>query len=188
MSKRKWLFYGWVIFVVVSVALFLLNPTFANDVLAYLSNKSVVYLYVLIFLLGIVRSFTLIPVTYLIILGLLFLPPLPLYIIIMTGILVSSASVYFFFEYLHIDKMLNNKYQKQVDLTKHYLSKYELPVIVFWSMNPILPSDIICYVAGTLRVNFYKFMFGMAIGEGIMCGLYIFGGKYLLNLLFGIII
>jgi uncharacterized membrane protein YdjX (TVP38/TMEM64 family) len=100
--------------------------------------------------------------------------------------MISSWLVYYFFEYLQIDKMLDSKYKKQVDTTKYYLSKYEFPVIVFWAFNPVLPSDIICYVAGTLRVNFYKFFLAMFVGEGLACLIYIFGGKFLFNLIFGI--
>jgi uncharacterized membrane protein YdjX (TVP38/TMEM64 family) len=185
MLNKKRIFFVWLAFLCTCILFFTFNPNFIHDIFQYLSGKSLVYLYVLILLLGIFRSFTLIPVTYLIILGLLFLPALPLYIIIMVGVLVSCALVYYFFEYLHIDELLDKKYSKQVHLTKYYLSKYELPVIIFWSMNPLLPSDIICYVAGTLRINFYKFIFGMFVGEGIMCAVYIFGGKYLLNTFFG---
>lgn len=186
MLTKKRIFYAWLVFLFVCILFFTINPTFIREIFEYLSGKSLVYLYILILLLGIFRSFTLIPVTYLIILGLLFLPALPLYIIIMIGVMASCVLVYFFFEYLHIDQLLDKKYAKQVNLTKYYLSKYELPVIVFWSMSPFLPSDVICYVAGTLRINFYKFILGMFVGEGLMCAVYIFGGKYLLNIFFGL--
>ena len=185
MLTRKRLFYAWLVFIAISITFFIFNPTLGKDVFEYFSGKSAIYLYVLIFLMGIFRGFTLIPVTYLILLGLVFIPATPLYFIIMAGIMVSSISVYYFFEYLHIDQMLDRKYKKQVDLTKFYLNKYELPVIIFWGMNPFLPSDIICYVAGTLRINIYKFILGMLLGEGLACAVYIFGGKYLLAAIFG---
>lgn len=184
--NKKHLLYAWVAFLVFMVVFLFFNPTIVKDLFVYLSGKSLIYLYILLFVLGIVRSFTLIPVTYLIILGLIFVPALPLYFIIMSGVMVSSILVFYFFEYLRIDKMLDLKYKKQIDTTKYYLSKYEFPVIFFWAMNPILPSDLICYVAGTLRVNVYKFIIAMLIGEGIACAIYIFGGKFLLNSVFGI--
>ena len=182
MTLRKKLLYLWLLFLSVSIIFVIFNPTVAKDIFEYLSTKSLVYLYGLILILGVLRGFTLIPVTYLIILGLLFVPALPLFIIILVGVVLSSISVYFFFEYLHIDKMIGEKYHKQIDTTKYYLTKYELPVIIFWSMNPLLPSDIICYVAGTLRINIYKFVLGMILGEGLTCAVYIFGGKYILGL------
>ncbi len=182
MTFRKRLLYIWLIFLSVSILFLIFNPTAARDVFEYLSTKSPVYLYALILILGVLRGFTLIPVTYLIILGLIFVPAVPLFIIIIIGVVLSSVSVYYFFEYLHIDKMLGEKHHKQIETTKYYLTKYELPVIIFWSMNPILPSDVICYVAGTLRVNVYKFLLGMLLGEGLTCAVYIFGGKYILGL------
>jgi uncharacterized membrane protein YdjX (TVP38/TMEM64 family) len=186
MQKRKTLITVWIVFLLCCLALFIFNPNIGNDLFTYLSSKSLAYLYVLLLVFGVLRSFTFIPVTYLIILGLLFVPAVPLYFIIVFGIMVSSSLVYYFFEYLHIDKMLENKYHKQLATTKYYMTKYELPVIIVWSMSPMLPSDVICYVAGTLRVNFYKFLLGMFVGEGLACAVYIFGGKYLLNYFFGI--
>lgn len=186
MISRKKVLMAWLLFLACTAILAFFKPSLVRDVFEYLSKKSLVYLYVLIFGLGIIRSFTLIPVTYLIILGLLFLPALPLYLIIISVVIISSMLVFFFFEYLHVDKMLEGRYHKQIEKTKYFLNKYELPVIIFWSMNPLLPSDIICYVAGTLRINFYKFITGMIIGEGLACAVYIFGGKYLLKIIFGI--
>jgi uncharacterized membrane protein YdjX (TVP38/TMEM64 family) len=183
---RKNVLYIWLAFLFFIIPFLYFNPSLIRDIFTYLSGKSPVYLYSLIFILGIVRSFTLIPVTYLIILGLIFVPATPLYFIIMSGVMVSSILVYYFFEYLQIDKFLESRYSKQVKSTKYYLSKYEFPVIFFWAMNPILPSDVICYAAGTLRINFYKFIVAMLVGEGLACAVYIFGGKFLLNSLFGI--
>lgn len=183
---QKKMFYTWLVFLILIAIFFIFNANVLKDIFEYLSGKNLIYLYILIFFLGAVRGFTLIPVTYLIILGLIFVPAIPLFFIIMLGILISSFSVYHFFEYLRIDKMLGEKYHKQVESTKYYLTKYEMPVIIFWSMNPILPSDIICYVAGTLRINIYKFLLGIMIGEGMTCAIYIFGGKYILGLIFGI--
>ena len=186
MLTRKKVLFLWLGFIVLVLSFLLINPTIAKDIFTYLSEKGWYYVYFLIFVLGALRAFTFIPVTNLIVLGLLFVPATPLYFLIISGIMISSLSVFYFFEYLHIDKMLEKKYHKQIDTTKYYMNKYELPVIILWAMNPILPSDIICYVSGTLRVNVYKFALGLLIGEGAACAVYIFGGKYILNFLFGI--
>ena len=66
-----------------------------------------------------------------------------------------------------------------------YLSKYELPVIVVWSMAPFLPTDVICYLAGTARVNVGKFVLGVLVGEGIICAVYIFGASVLFHAIVG---
>lgn len=179
--SRKTLLYVWLTLVVVCVVITTFDFPLAQSIFVYLSEKSVIYVYALIFLLGAFRGFTLVPVTYLILLGIIFLPPVPLFLIIMSGVVLSSISVYYFFKYLRIDEMLGAKYKKQIDTTTKYLSRYELPVITLWAMTPFLPSDIICYVSGTLRINIYKFVLGMVIGEGIMSGVYIFGGEWVLH-------
>ncbi len=99
--------------------------------------------------------------------------------------MVSSLSVYYFFEYLHIDSFVKEKYKPLVTKGSAYLSKYELPVIVVWSMAPFLPTDVICYLAGTARVNVGKFVLGVLVGEGIICAVYIFGASVLFHAIVG---
>ena len=122
-----------------------------------------------------------IPVTPLIILGLLFFKPLPLYVLTMLGITVSSISVYYLSGFMNLDTILDNKYKKQVTKTKLALKKSELPIIISWSAFPFLPTDIICYACGALRIDIKKLVLGVLIGEGITSGLYIFLGHYLLQ-------
>jgi membrane protein YqaA with SNARE-associated domain len=56
---------------------------------------------------------------------------------------------------------------------------------LLWSFAPVVPTDVICYVAGTVRMNFLKFVSAMTLGEGIIVGLIIYGGKEVMNV-FGI--
>ena len=61
------------------------------------------------------------------------------------------------------------------------LERYEMPVIIGWSFFPLVPTDVICYVCGILRVRFWKFLIGVTLGEGAICALYIYGGDQLLR-------
>lgn len=137
--------------------------------------------YAFLFFFGAIRGFTLIPVTYLIIIGLLFFPPLPLFIITLAGIIVSSVSVYYFFEFLHIDKLFAKRYSRQIMRVRSALEKNELPIIIAWSAFPFLPTDVICYICGALEVDVRKLIVGIFIGEGVVCGIYIFFGRYVLQ-------
>ena len=47
--------------------------------------------------------------------------------------------------------------------------------------RPLVPTDVICYVCGILRVRFWKFLIGVTLGEGAICALYIYGGDQLLR-------
>jgi uncharacterized membrane protein YdjX (TVP38/TMEM64 family) len=146
-------------------------------------HNSIHLAYLILFLVGAVRGFTLIPVTYLIIIGILFFPPLPLFFIIIAGVLVSSASVYYFFEYLNLEHLFEKKYHRQVAYIREALVKNELPIIIGWSALPFLPTDLICYIAGTLEIDIKKLLLGLFIGESITSGLYIFYGQQLLGYL-----
>ena len=131
-------------------------------------------------LLGAFRGFALIPVTYLIILGLLFIAPLPLFILTIIGIIVSSTLIYYFSEKVHLGEFFEKKYPKQITRLKQALEKNELPIVILWSMFPFTPTDVICYVCGSLEINVKKFLSGIVIGEGITSALYIFLGKEIL--------
>jgi uncharacterized membrane protein YdjX (TVP38/TMEM64 family) len=128
-----------------------------------------------------VRGFTLIPATTLIVAALPLFPPTQLFVLTLTGILISSASVYLFAEALNLGEVLVRKHQRRFDALKAALQKYELPVIIGWSFFPLAPTDMICYACGVLGVDFKKCVLGVGIGEGIICAIYIFAGDYALR-------
>jgi uncharacterized membrane protein YdjX (TVP38/TMEM64 family) len=55
-------------------------------------------------------------------------------------------------------------------------------IVTAWSFLPIVPTDLICYVCGVMKISFSRFMAGVLIGEGAICALYIFAGSQLLEL------
>ncbi len=180
---RKLLSFLWLAFLALALYGYFFHGGFLQTALESLTNISIYYAYAFLLVLGVIRGFTLVPITYLIVLGLLFLPPLPLLIIILIGALVSSASVYYFFEYLNIDTYFEKHHAKQVSRIKSALEKNELPIIVAWSAFPILPTDIICYVCGSLEVDIKKMLLGIFIGEGVSCAIYIYFGSHILSYL-----
>lgn len=173
----------WFVFVLGGMYLYLFQREFIQSHMEDAFSASAIIGYGAYLLLGSVRGFTLIPATYLIVVGLLFFPPLPLFLFTLAGILISSTSIYYFSESLHIHEYFQSKHSKRVEQVTRFLQKHELPVVIGWSFFPLAPTDIICYVCGLLEVNFKKFLFGVAIGEGAICALYIFFGGSLLELL-----
>lgn len=134
-------------------------------------------------LAGCLRGFTLIPSTYLVLVGLPFFRPAPLFLLTIVGILVSSASIYLFSKSFHFEEYFEREHKYRVLAVKSILQKNELPVIVGWSFFPFAPTDLICYVCGVLEVDFWKFLFGILIGEGTICAIYIFFGDHILRFL-----
>lgn len=171
----------WLTLLCAGLYMYFFHPTFFQVQLEHIAGVSIYLAYAVLFVVGALRGFTLIPSTYLIIAGLLFFEPLPLFILIMAGIIVSSLSVYYFSEFLHLDLFFEKHHHERVMQVKRLLEKNELPIIILWSFAPILPTDIICYVCGTLRVDIRKFVLGITIGEGTIVALYIFFGDYLLG-------
>lgn len=170
----------WLLFVSIALYLYFFQTAFFEKALLNASHLSIYYGYAIFLLLGCFRGFTLIPVTSLIVIGLLFLNPIPLYILTIAGIIISSASVYYFSKLLHLDEFFERKNSRRIAKIKSILQKNELPIIIGWSAFPFLPTDLICYVCGTLRINFTKFIIGIIIGESVTSAIYIFFGHYLL--------
>ena len=64
---------------------------------------------------------------------------------------------------------------------KALITEHEVPIIIGWSFFPLVPTDLICYVCGVLRVNFVKFIVSVTLGEGAICAVYIYGGDQFLR-------
>ncbi len=171
---------GWLLVIAVGFYFYFFQSDVLEHGIRQAFGFSVWFGYALYLLLGCLRGFTLIPATPLMVLGLLFFAPGPLWVLTMIGILVSAASVYYFSDFLQLDDYFERHHASRVLRVKSVLQKHELPIIIAWSFAPPLSTDIICYVCGTLEVDFKKFLLGIFIGEGAVCALYIFGAQYFL--------
>ena len=174
----------WLFVVVAALYLYFFERDFIEGQITRISDAPLYLRYLVFLALGCLRGFTLIPVTYLIIMGLLFLPLKPLFILTMAGVMVSSTVIYYFSEFIHLGEFFEHKYPKQITKLRSVLEKNEFPIVILWSMFPFTPTDVVCYVCGSLEVNIKKFLLGIFIGEGITCALYIFFGKEVVKFLF----
>jgi uncharacterized membrane protein YdjX (TVP38/TMEM64 family) len=50
----------------------------------------------------------------------------------------------------------NKKIQRAIE-------KYGVFAVTLWSFAPVVPTDLICYVAGTVRMNFWKFVLALIL-------------------------
>src|SRR5690242_10538847 len=74
--------------------------------------------------LGCARGFTLVPSTALVLLGIPFLPPWPLFLLTLAGIVVSSATLYRFAAALHLDELVDPRRRAVVDRLAAALERY----------------------------------------------------------------
>jgi len=132
-------------------------------------------------LIGALRAFTLVPATFPLLVALPFFDPWVLLAMTLPCIAISSSICYGFAEALHMDELFERKYPKQIGKLKSLLQRYELPIIIGWSFFLLLPTDVLCYVCGSLKINYKKFLLGIMIGEGTVYAIYIFFGDWLLR-------
>jgi uncharacterized membrane protein YdjX (TVP38/TMEM64 family) len=132
-------------------------------------------------LIGALRAFTLVPATFPLLVAMPFFDPLVLLILTIPCIAISSSICYWFAEALHMDELFERKYPKQIGKLKRLLQSYQLPIIIGWSFFLLLPTDVLCYVCGSLKINYKKFLIGVIIGEGTVYAIYIFLGDWVLR-------
>ena len=132
-------------------------------------------------LIGALRAFTLVPATFPLLVAMPFFDPWLLLALTIPCIAISSSICYWFAEALHMDELFERKYPKQIGNLKRLLQSYQLPIIIGWSFLLFLPTDVLCYVCGSLKINYKKFLIGVIIGEGTVYAIYIFLGDWVLR-------
>jgi uncharacterized membrane protein YdjX (TVP38/TMEM64 family) len=137
--------------------------------------------YAVYVLLGALRGFALIPVTHLVVLAIPIFPPVPLLILTLVGIAISSASIYAFAGSLKLGEYFERKHAHHVERLQNALRRNPTSIVTAWSFLPVVPTDLICYVCGVMKISFARFMIGVLIGEGAICAIYIFAGSSLLE-------
>lgn len=128
------------------------------------SGQSVLLGYVI---LSIVRPFTLVPSSVLIVVLSLLYPDSPWLVMVssLVGIVLAALLIYYFFEFLGLADVFERKHARRVRWLEGQMRLKGFWIVVGWSMFPFVPTDVICYVAGTLRMPLQKFALGVALGE-----------------------
>jgi len=172
---KKKTFVAWIVLVATALVLYFTHrETLDVEVFRSLVHQNralVLPVYLLVLsLLGL----TFIPSTPFAIGGVLLFPPGWAYLINLVGILTSSTIVYHFARFLGIGTAFELRYPREAGRVKEALSKKELPIIVGWSFFPVVPTDLVIYIASTLKVPLWKCLLGVLVGEGALNALYIF--------------
>jgi len=131
------------------------------------------------------RGFTLIPSTPFVLAGTILYPQDPFWIlaISMAGIVFSSSMIYYFSEHMGFAEYLERKHSTRIARLHDELQKPAgLIFVLLWSFFPLVPTDAVCYVAGILKMNFLRFILALALGELVLCCIYIFCYSYLTTL------
>ena len=92
----------------------------------------------------------------------------------LVGIITSSTIVYHFAGFLGLRDAFERKYPGKIQRVRSALGRKELPIIIGWSFFPVVPTDLIIYVASTLKIPLWRCLLGVLIGEGALNAFYIF--------------
>jgi uncharacterized membrane protein YdjX (TVP38/TMEM64 family) len=182
---RKVFIVLWVAIVVAGVGAYLYSPsTFTAENMAAFMLRFGGVIWLIFFLFSTFRGFTLLPSTPLVLAGTILFPEQPFSVLAvsMIGILLSSAMIYYFSEFLGFDTHFENH---KPDMARKIKQKLEHPLgflfVAGWAFFPFVPTDLVCYLAGTTRMKFWKFIVAVGVGELILCTFYIFFGGSLLK-------
>lgn len=171
----------WIVLIVGFILYNILFPdTFSRENIVNSIQSYGNYGLAIFFFCHIIRGFVMLPSTVLIFAG-VFLFPNNLFMVLLIsvlGIVISSMIVYYFADKLGFAKIFD-KNTKATNLVKEKLSgKYGSLFIIFWAFFPFVPTDLICYVAGAMKINPIVFGLSIFIGELILCSVYIYGSAY----------
>lgn len=174
--------YLWLALIVACLSLFVLRPDlFAPERIQQFFSDNLISGLVIFFVISTLRGFTLVPLTPFVLAGILVFPPLPLFLVNQAAVVTSSAILYYMTRVMGFDQFFYSRYPAQVERLIQLLNKRELPVITLWGFAPFTPTDMIVCVCSVLRINIWKTLLGVSIGEGVICALYIFGGSVSLS-------
>lgn len=175
----------WVLIILAGVGSYLVWPAFftprniAETMNKFQGEALLIYLGI-----SIVRGLTLLPSTPLVIAGTLLFPEQAWLVLVVSivGILISSAMIYWFSDLLGFSEFFETRKPEHV---KKIRARLEHPTGIFfvmlWAFFPLVPTDAVCYVAGSTRMHFGKFLGAIFVGELILCSIYIFGGGWLVS-------
>lgn len=178
---RKIVITLWGILIVCGLVFYFLRPDlFSPEHIAAGLSRFQNEALVIFLAISIVRGFTLLPSTPLIIAGTLAFPTAPWTVLAISiiGIIASSSLIYWFSETLGIAGHFEERKPTAVAKIRTRLEHPNGIAFVFlWAFFPLVPTDAVCYVAGSTRMHFGKFIAAITGGELILCSFYIFSGS-----------
>jgi len=182
-NNLRWI---WLALVLIAIALFIFFPESftAESLKQMLNNNSSLILFVYI-ALSCLRAMLFLPSTIFVLMGTVLYPDEPVFVLVvsMIGILIGASLVYKAASVLTPDQLLSGKNLTRLEGVHNKMEKYGFSIVLLWSFFPAVPTDLICYVAGTIKMSFWKFILAVFLGELILVSLYIWTGKSLLEFL-----
>ncbi len=133
---------------------------------------------ILYFLVSMIRGIFLLPALPIVVAGTLLFPEDRgfIYLISMIWVISSSFLIYEWSIFLWLDQYLSTHLtDDRRDQISRLIDRYGMWGVAFWAFLPFTPTDLVCYLAGTMRMNLWKFLLGIVVGEGVIIALIVWG-------------
>jgi uncharacterized membrane protein YdjX (TVP38/TMEM64 family) len=183
MTPAKALTFLWVAVVIALLASIAAEPSrFTGAAIAATIASAGPWAIALFSIVAMVRGALLIPSTPVIVAGgLLFPGALPfVFVVSMAGIVTSAALLYRFPGFAGYDERLAARYPaKLAKLRERLQSPWAMWFVAGWAFFPVVPTDLICYAAGLVRMPFRRMMAGIILGEVPLVAAYVFAGSWI---------
>ena len=178
---KKWFRWAWIVIVLSGLVYYLVYPElFSPTALAQFVSRNEEASILLYIILSCTRGIFLLPSTPFVLAGVILFPDQTFLVITisMFGIMFTSFLLYSFAENLGFRKYLIEKHPDKMKVWEQRLTKpFAFWIILGWSFFPFVPTDLICYVAGTVKMKKYYYYSGIFLGEVVLVSFYVFVGK-----------
>lgn len=170
----------WLILVAGALVWLLVNPDLINrdSISSFLEGLGAMALLVYV-LLSLTRAILMIPSTPFVLAGAISFPDMPLlvWLISALGVVVGAFLVYSFPSFGSYDEYLEGKYPEKIALLKEKMQgKFAFWIVAGWAFFPLVPTDVVCYVAGMAKMTYKKMIVPLLIGQLPLATIYIFLG------------
>ncbi|WP_079704005.1 VTT domain-containing protein [Daejeonella lutea] len=136
------------------------------------------------FALCTIRGLTMIPGTPFLLAGIILFKDSPFLLLaaFLASMLVTSGLMFYLADKLGFSTYFERNYPEKILLVREKLSgRNGFLFITLWAFAPFTPTDLVCYVAGSVRMRFINLIVPLLTGEAFICGFYIFNGQFLLE-------
>ncbi len=170
----------WLILVIICASLLFMFPeAISRDSISEFLNGLGTLALIVYILLSLSRALLMIPCTPFVLAGGITFPEMPILVMAISyvGIVAGAYLVYSFPSFGSYDEYLEGKYPDKVQVLKEKLhGTYAFWIVAGWSFFPLVPTDLICYVAGIVKMPFKKMATAVVVGEIPLVTLYVLVG------------
>lgn len=169
----------WIALILSGLMLFFLYPdSFTKESISLFVQRNSSHILLVYFLLSLLRGIFLLPSTPFVLAGIILFPNQPtlVFLVSLLGITITAFYLYYASKFLELGVLFSNKQLSKSENIRKKLHKHGFLIVLIWSFFPIVPTDLISYIAGSIKMNFTKYITGIVLGESILIGLYIYFG------------